>query len=516
MPPFDLVRPPDRVWVELEDGCLSLIAASEERFEGRGICLRTQADEVALILRLDCSLPVQRVRVRWDQAVPIGLRYLGDHWERAYGDLEWRCLVPDRVMPWYFMAYDGQNTHGIGVRTGAGAFCYWQVDSHGVSLMMDVRCGGEPVQLGRRELTLAEIVVRQGRVWESPYTSAARFAKQMCAHPLLPPMPVYGFSDRYDVHGSNPQDAILRHAATLVELAENTANPPFLVIDGGWQGREETALRLGGPRGKRFSEMIELADRIRELGCRPAIRIRPLLSEGRVPEEWTLSKDRFPWRPRGVVLDPSHPAVLAKVCDDIRRLSEWGYELIKYDCTTFDLLGRWGFQMADRLTEPGWTFYDQSRTTAEILGDLYASIRRAAGDVLLLGCNTVGHLAAGHVHLQRVGGDVSARDWSQTRKMSINALAFRGYQNGAFFAVDADRVAITPHIPWALSAQWLRLLSCSGTPLFVLADPTSLGAAQRTAIRAAFVKASRNMGQAEPLDWLDTQYCRIRLVFVFG
>ena len=68
----------------------------------------------------------------------------------GYGDLEWRGLVAERVMPWYFLAHDGKATHGYGVRTQPGAFCFWTVDAAGVSLWLDVRNGGAGVALDGR------------------------------------------------------------------------------------------------------------------------------------------------------------------------------------------------------------------------------------------------------------------------------------------------------------------------------------------------------------------------------
>ena len=45
------------------------------------------------------------------------------------------------------------------------------------------------------------------------------------------------------------------------------------------------------------------------------------------------------------MLDPTVPEVRKKVVDDITRLRHWGYELIKHDYTTYDIFGRWGFQL---------------------------------------------------------------------------------------------------------------------------------------------------------------------------
>jgi alpha-galactosidase len=212
----------------------------------------------------------------------------------------------------------------------------------------------------------------------------------------------------------------------------------------------------------------------------------------------------------GDMLDPTHPEVLARLRADIQRIRKWGYELIKHDFSTWDIFGRWGFQMGARVTDAGWNFRDHSRTTAEIILDLYRTIRDAAdetttpdnGNPIIIGCNTIGHLTAGLFELQRAGDDTSGREWERTRKMGINTLAFRGPQHNTFFSVDADCMGYTGDMPWELNRQWLDLLARSGTALFVSADPKLTGPAQRQALRAAFAQAAQPQRQAEPIDWL--------------
>jgi alpha-galactosidase len=49
--------------------------------------------------------------------------------------------------------------------------------------------------------------------------------------------------------------------------------------------------------------------------------------------------------------------------------------------------------MGAQVTGGAWAFADRSRTTAEIIRGLYATIRAAAGEeVMIIGCNTIGHL----------------------------------------------------------------------------------------------------------------------------
>src|SRR5207244_12209491 len=122
--------------------------------------------ERADAIRVARSAPtvgVKRLHLRWRGRLSDVRLVLGDAWERGYGDLEWRGWVPDRVMPWYAATSDGSLTHAYGVRTGAGALCFWQADPGGLSLWADVRSGGAGVELGERLLPVCGAVRRAGR-----------------------------------------------------------------------------------------------------------------------------------------------------------------------------------------------------------------------------------------------------------------------------------------------------------------------------------------------------------------
>jgi alpha-galactosidase len=453
-------------------------------------------------------LGISRIQIQWRVRLPSGARILGDAWERSYGDLEWRGIVPCRIMPWYFLVFDGRQTCGIGVKTGAGAFCCWQADQEGFSLLLDTRSGGRGVRLAGRQLCAAEIVWDDGAEAATPYQSAGRFMPLLCAKPLLPTMPVYGCNDWYYAYGNNSAARIIEDSQFCSDLAENTRNRPFSMVELGWQftGVGGAPWSLGG---KGFPDMPGLAAKIRRAGCRPGIWFRPLLTSANYHDARALKlcrATRFKAHPAPgeIILDPTDPANLDQIRNDVRHFRQWGYELIKHDFSTWDAFGRWGFQMEDGLTEDGWSFQDVSRTNAEIVQALYRAIREAAAGALVLGCNTVGHLIAGQAHLQRTGDDTSGKEWARTRKMGVNTLAFRACQNRAFFALDADCVGITERIPWRLNAQWLDLLSRSGTPLFVSAKREVIGRGQKKALRQAFSRASVRLPTAEPLDWLET------------
>ena len=468
--------------------------------QGTEVDCRGEAGFLAVDVRA-AGLCAERIVLRWDLESAPESQFLGDHWERGYGDLAWRGFVPERVMPWYFLISHDEGTTGWGVRTGAGAFCFWTADHEGISLWIDLRCGTQGVRLGGRTLRAAEVVT--GTSTDSPFAAACAFCRQMCPKPRLAPQPVYGGNDWYYAYGRSTPETLVRDSALLSSLAGNAANRPFSVIDGGW----EYVITSEGQQpyaNESFSDMARLAHDIAATGCRPGIWTRPLLAYDNVPSSWTLPIRVTDIPPRAQTLDPSVPEVLERIDASIRRLTGYGYELVKHDFSTYDILAKWGFDMGAALTAGTWKFHDESRTTAEIIREFYRVIRAAADDAILIGCNTVGHLGAGLFELQRTGDDTSGRNWERTRRMGINTLAFRMPQQGTFFGADADCVGLTGAIPWESNRQWLSLLAQSGTPLFVSADPEAVGAEQKAALQAAFTAAAQPLEPAEPLDWMET------------
>ena len=396
----------------------------------------------------------------------------------------------------------GRCTHAYGVRTGPAAFCSWYVDPDGISLWADVRSGAAPLELGERVLAVCDVVCRQGRDGESAFAAIHAFCRQMCAAPRIPAAPVYGSNDWYYAYGNNSAATVLADAEHIVELSPAGANRPFVVIDDGWQPQREDRPLPGmwDHANEKFPDLPRLLGDITQRGARPGMWIRPLQAAADVPDNWRLARDRN-------VLDPTVAGVSEKVAADIARLRAWGCALIKHDYSTFDLFGRWGFQMGSALTRDGWTFAEgPKRTTAEVIGELYRTIRAAAGDVTIIGCNTVSHLSAGVFEICRIGDDTSGTDWARTRKMGVNTLAFRGAQHGAFYTADADCVGVTNAIPWALNREWLDLVARSGTMLFVSLAPDAVGPEQARDLRAALAIAARRQPLGEPLDWQHTTW----------
>ena len=487
---FDLLRRPDYVSARFGLKDLVKLRYSGEAWTCPGIRVSAEATKGAAGGELPIAVrnegkDLTYLHIRWDGRENEGILTIGDHWERSYGDLEWRGTIPERVMPWYFLTFDGSRVNGYGVKTSPSAFCFWQRDAEGITLSLDLRNGGEAAELGDRELRACTVVTRRGSKDEPIWRAGEEFCKLMCPNPRLPTGAIFGVNDWNYAYGKNTAKGILRDADLIALLAPVGNVRPQVVVDDGWQDPV------------RFPSMAELASQIRSRNLHPGLWLRPLRPDKKVAASWLLPDNRFGKGSlhTNLALDPTLPEALEEAMRSVRQAVEWGYSFIKHDFSTYELFGRWGAEMHAQVTGPDWHFNDKSRTNAEIVRDLYQAIRSAAGEqTTILGCNTVGHLAAGIFESQRIGDDTSGRDWERTRRFGVNTLAHRMAQHRTFSHIDPDIVAMTLAVDWRQTSQWMDVVARSGTSLFLSPDPAAMTPEVKSAMRDAMalsVKAGR-------------------------
>lgn len=481
---INILRAPDDIQVYCDGDNTDAVVSAE--FSDGKMYVKLTADQ---------SKP-KMVCLRWNERVNKPARIMGDKWERGYGDMGWRSLNGETFMPWYFLINDGDETVGCGVKTGANSFVSFQCDASGVTAWLDVRCGGVGVELGGREL-IAAVIVCERYKGITAFEAAKEFCKVMCDNPIFPREAVYGSNNWYYAYGKSSYDEIMADAALISRLAGENKNRPFMVIDDGWQKNP-----VEGPwvPNEKYGDMKKVADGFKEIGIKPGIWVRPLHNTELETEhpDWCFDRDKNRY------LDPSHPEVKKYVRNFITEIKSWGYELIKHDYSTYDIFGDYGFSLNGLITNmKNWTFYDKTKTSAEIVLDFYRLIREAAGDMYIIGCNTVSHLCAGLVEINRIGNDTSGKFWSVTRANGINSLAFRMCQNDTFYKIDADCVGLmADNIDWRLNRQWLDLLAKSGSPLFVSMQPSAITPEMEKDLKAAFKTNSKQKDTAVPVDWM--------------
>src|SRR5580698_5163605 len=236
---LDLIRTPDSVTVfesfqgPLPAGAIRL-QRHGENWTGGQVAVESKVDRGALVLTLQApSAPVALVHVRWHANPSPRLKILGDAWERSYGDLGWRNIIPERVLPWYFGTTDGSTCHAYGVKTGARSLCFWQLDPEGISLWLNLSNGGSGVKLGQRVLAMASVVTRHGIADEPAIDSVAALCKAMCARATRSIAPIYGANDWCYSYGQSSAESILRDTEFIVSVSPSAGVRPFSVIDGG-------------------------------------------------------------------------------------------------------------------------------------------------------------------------------------------------------------------------------------------------------------------------------------------
>ncbi len=437
------------------------------------------------------------VRLRWNFQTKEPVRVLGDKWERAYGNLSWTGIDPEKFMPWYFMLNNEKSTIGYGVKVQPNSFVSFEYDAGGISAFLDVRSGGKGVRLNGREL-LAATFVCKSYTGISPFEATKDFCRVMSPNPILPKEPVYGSNNWYYAYGNSSREELLNDARFMASVSKNNENRPYMVIDDGW-----SLNTCSGPwlPNEKYGDMGEIAEEFKKIGVKPGIWIR-LLHDDKLEEEhpeWRIKRDD-----ELGCLDPTNPNVQNYLRETLRRIKGWGYELLKHDYSTYDIFGEWGCYLnGSIIKDERCRFFDDTKTNAEIVLDFYKLIRAETGNMVIIGCNTVSHLCAGLVEVNRIGDDTSGASWSRTRALGINSLAFRLPQNRSFYMVDADCVGILGnHIPWEKNKLFLELLAKSGTPLFISCDPKSATSEIKADLEKAFKIAQKQENTAEPIDWL--------------
>ena len=491
MEPFvSVLREPDAAFGATE--------ASDFRFEEAATAAcdvqyeyRVVQDHAEVIVH-PSGAPVKYLKLRFRGDLQCVEGVYGEQWERsgAQAYLEWRSVMPHRALAWYCYVKAGDRIACYGVKTGADCFAFWQVDTAGVTLFLNLCSGTAGTEL-RESLTACRVVEMVGESGEDAYTVAKRFAARMCDAPILPRAPEFGVNNWYWAYGDITRESVRTATEYLMQMCNGTRHRPLMVIDDGWQ-RNRTygqGAYIGGPwlPNERFGDMGETAAEIYAKGARPGLWFRPLLAAEGVLGEAVLAENKA----GGVILDPTHPFTLEQVERDARRIRAWGFDLIKHDFTTDDITGNVPLTAEShtfRICRGARRFFDRSITTATAIKRLYAAIQRGAGQADVIGCNVVGHLCAGIHAICRVGNDTSGRSFEWTRRYGVNSM-MRLPHNDTLYRVDPDCAAFTSQVDAELNLDYLEMCALTGSTVLASVTPLILTDAQMERIRAIFLLA---------------------------
>ena len=480
---IDLLREPDLVLFQYEDSPVRW-EEPDSREEQTARLDYTVKDGAAVITLYPSERLYRRVKLRFNGDLSDALLVLGDAYERVGPsfpiDGKWTSLMAERALPWYFHLFDGEALHSFGVKTGPAVFCTFNCDEGGITLWLDVRCGGQAARLSE-PLVACEVVCREGRAGEHPFFAAQAFCRMMCEKPNLAKEPIYGVNNWYWAYGKIDHETVRRETAYLGEMTVDAVCRPHMIIDDGWQVEHRPGYN-GGPWDKTnggFPALSEVAAEIAANGARPGIWFRPLL-DTQGPEEARSPGGNCE---QGFTLDPSHPYTLEKVANDVRSLVAAGFELLKYDFTVIDTIKR---QTGIEGLRP---FYDRTKPSCYILRNFYRTIEQASGNANILSCNVVNHLAAGLHAAQRAGDDTSGRNFEQTRMSGVSCFT-RLAQNGTFFALDPDCAAFTDMVAHGINLDFLEAAAVTGAVTIASVTPGCLTKEEMARIRKIYRIAS--------------------------
>lgn len=188
-----------------------------------------------------------------------------------------------------------------------------------------------------------------------------------------------------------------------------------------------------------------------------------------------------------------------KVSANVKEMCKEGYSLLIFDGSSVDVFGRTEDEGYPFSVSGDWHFYDEAKTSAEIIMNFYHIIREAAGPygAVIMGCNAIGHLGTGFMHIH-TPETVEEMFHSDNAYLSVNSVAFRLPQHRNFFFIHPGVLA-ADSIHWEKVRPAVHMIARSGIPLFLTVN--NPGQMMNEDIREIFAEASGMHLEMEPVDW---------------
>ena len=451
-------------------------------------------NDSAKIIIYPSGSPVKYLKLRFHGDLSFVDKVYGDEWERSGENafLEWRSVMASRALPWFCYLKGDDVTACYGVKTSPDCFAFWQVDTRGITLFLNLMSGKRGTDL-KEPLLACEVVELIGNEGEDSYDVAKRFSRVMCDSPKIPKEPIFGVNNWYWAYGKISHESVMEETDQLMRMCDGTRHRPYMILDDGWQLNRSYGKNtyIGGPwlPNERFGDMAKTADAIHAKGAKAGIWFRPLLTRGDFPAD-----AEYAFGSGGNLLDSSHPFTLEKVERDAATIRSWGFDLIKHDFTTIDITGKNPFASTNATKElcvREGTFVDNTKTTATVIKNLYKAIQRGAGDADVIGCNTISHLTAGIHTAYRVGNDTSGRSFEWTRRNGVNSV-MRLPLNDVFYNVDPDCAAFTARVDAELNLDFLEMCAITGMTTLASVTPGILNEQEMKRINSIYLLADKD------------------------
>ena len=163
--------------------------------------------------------PVKYLKLRFNGDLRSIDRVYDDQWERAglYAYIEWRSVMACCVLPWFCYVMSGNDMFYYGVKTGANCFAFFQVDTGGITLFLNLCSGAKGTDISE-PLLACEIVEMRAEKVADVYKVATGFSKKMCDSPVLPKTPIFGVNNWYWAYGDISYESVLKETDYLLEM----------------------------------------------------------------------------------------------------------------------------------------------------------------------------------------------------------------------------------------------------------------------------------------------------------
>ncbi|MGB6122792.1 MAG: glycoside hydrolase family 36 protein, partial [Bacteroidota bacterium] len=490
----------------------------------RGIALTVEiTNRSRTALRVKDIFPVAATRATkggirfWDS--PRDLHFLTDEWERCYGEAGVSSFARSEHIesPWDLHLFDQKRGRSlsIGYLQVPNARFFFSVKRQGSSdqadlvVRADTRAGSRGVVLGPgRTLALSDIcfLVDEGTPHHALEMYAVDVARRnRVAAPARPPV---GWVDWYFRYGESTDLDIMKNLEFLRRELRDFGLE-YVQIDSGWQKGVETVppphnVIAGGPwvENSKFQKgMRWYADQIKARGFKPGLWIRPFqMVEG------ADERKRHPeWFNAEGQMDVSNPEVRQLVRRIVEKVvTDWGYEYLKYDFSSYDVYGEFGPNLEEESTAHPSPM-DQEKTTVESYREALGEIRAATeGKAWTLSCNSMMPLSLGAASSFRIGDDVG--DWERTVKYGVRSASARYYTNGILWSNDPDVLLVREPFSIGQAQMWASLIALSGGAVFVSENLPELPAERLDIIKKIlppYVNGDEPYGYGRPVDLLD-------------
>jgi len=454
------------------------------------------------------------------------VRVLLNDWERYYGEAGVKRLDEHGALDsaWMIDLYDpaGGKAVAAGALSGRRMFTSLRASAKDGNVHLtvtgDTRSGDRGVLLKPGRSLEADPVALIGA--SCPHAAVETYADWVRHYNnvQLNGLPS-GWLDWYCHYGRISEQTVLANVDAIEQKLKGYGLK-YIQIDDGWQKIREytfyeqfnlhTTACSGAPwePNEHFPNgMKGLAEAIKRKGYKVGLWLRPFC----VMNEAKEYKDKKPWvlpyspdapMPDRACVDVSDENArqwLANLFEKITR--KWGYDYVKYDFVTYDLMSNQEFDLP-RHDVGTFRIKNPEVTSAQAFHEALRRFRETVPEeTFLLACNCLAGSAFGVADGYRISGDVLLSEWDVTRRM-LRSVAYRYYLNGVVWRNDPDVLMVGEPLPVHCAQFWASLVGLSGGMIMLGDSMPDLSEERADILRKVLPPHD---GQAKPLRLFETK-----------